>query len=47
VQVDDVAVLVAENLHLDVLGVRNIFFEEHRRVAERALGFRLRFVEQA
>ena len=46
VQMDHVAVLVAENLHLDVLGVRNIFFEEHRWIAEGAFGFRLRFVQQ-
>ncbi len=26
--------LVTENLHLDVLGVRNIFFEEDGRIAK-------------
>ncbi len=30
VQVNHVAVLITENLHLDVLGIRNIFFKEHR-----------------
>ena len=43
---DHVAVLVAEDLHLDVLRVRNVFLEEHRRIAERASRFSLRFVEQ-
>ena len=47
VQVNHVAVLVAEDLHLDVLGARNVFFEEHGRIAEGAFGFRLRLVEQA
>ena len=40
VQMDDVAVLVAENLHFDVFGARNVFFQEDRRIAEGA--FRLR-----
>ena len=45
-QVNHVAVLIAENLHFDVLGARNVFFEEHGRIAEGAFGFRLRFIEQ-
>ena len=47
VEMDDIAVLVAEDLHLDVLRAGNVFFEKHRRIAERATGLRLRFIEQA
>ena len=39
VQVDDVAVVVAENLHFDVLGAGNVFFEEDGGIAEGAAGF--------
>jgi hypothetical protein len=46
VQVDDVAVLVAEDLHLDVLRARDVLFEEDRGIAEGAAGLALRFVEQ-
>ena len=46
VQMNHIAVLVAENLHLDVLGARNVFLEEHRRIAERAFRLRLRLVQQ-
>ena len=46
VQVEHVAVLVAEDLHLDVLGARNVLFEKHRGIAERAARFALRLVEQ-
>ena len=45
-QVDHVAVFVAENLHLDVLGARDVAFQEHRRIAEGAPGLALRLVEQ-
>ena len=46
VQVDHVAVLIAENLHFDVLGARDVFFEKDGRIAEGALRFALRLVEQ-
>ncbi len=47
VQVDHVAVLVAQDLHLDVFGVRDVLLQEHRRVAKGAAGFGLRLVQQA
>jgi hypothetical protein len=46
VQVNDVAMLVAENLDLDVFRARNVALEEHRGIAEGATGFALRFIEQ-
>jgi hypothetical protein len=46
VQVDDVAVLVAEDLHLDVFGAGDVFLEEDGRIAEGAAGLALRLVEQ-
>ncbi len=46
VQMHHVAVLVAENLHLDVLGARNVFFQKHRRIAERAARLALRLIQQ-
>ena len=46
VQVEDVAVLVAEDLHLDVLGLADKALEEYRVVAERALRLGARLVEQ-
>ena len=46
-EVDDVAVAVAEHLHLDVLGPGDVLLEEDRRVAEGALGLALGLVEQA
>jgi hypothetical protein len=41
-QVDDVAVPVREDLHLDVPGREHVLLDEHARVAERRLGFALR-----
>ena len=46
VKMDDVAMLVPENLHLDVLGARDVFFEEHGGVAESAVGLSLRLVKE-
>ena len=46
VQMHHVAVPVAENLHLDVFRARNVAFEKHRRIAERAARLALRLVEQ-
>ncbi len=46
VQVEHAAVRVAEDLHLDVLGARDVFLEEDGRVAEGAAGFIARLVEQ-
>ena len=46
VEVQDVAVLVAEDLHLDVLGARDVFLEEHCRVAEGAPGLGLGLIEE-
>ena len=45
-EMDDVAVAVAEHLHLDVLGARDVLLQEDRRVAEGALGLALGLVEQ-
>ncbi len=39
VQMEDVAVAVAENLHLDVLGALDVALEEHGVVAESGRGF--------
>ena len=47
VEVDEVAVLVAEDLHLDVLGAADVALEEDRVVAERRAGFALRLFELA
>jgi hypothetical protein len=47
VEVDDVAVLVAEDLHLDVLGSLDVAFEENGRVAEGVLRLGAGFREQA
>jgi transposase-like protein len=44
--VQDVAVFVAEDLHLDVLRARDVFLEKHRGISERPLRLALRFVEQ-
>src|SRR4051812_36279993 len=38
----DIAVLVAEHLDLDVTWIFDEFFDEHARIAERALSFRAR-----
>ena len=40
------AVLVAQYLHFNVLGARDVFLQENRRVAEGAARFALRFVQQ-
>ena len=45
VEVEDIAVTVTEDLHLDVLRARNVFFEEHGGVAERPARLALRLVE--
>ena len=46
VQMDDVAVCVAEDLRLDVLGTRDGFLQEHGRIAEGAFRLTLCLVEQ-
>ena len=46
VQMDDVAVLVAENLHLDMLGAGNVALQEHRGIAESIERLVLGFGEQ-
>jgi hypothetical protein len=46
VQMHHMAVTVAENLHFDVLGARDVAFEKDRGIAEGAAGFALRFIEQ-
>ncbi len=46
VQMQEMAVMVAEDLHFDVTRVGQIFFQEHAGVAERGAGFSLRFFEQ-
>ena len=45
-QMQHLAVPVAEDLHLDVLRARNVFLQEHRRIAKRPLRLALRLVEQ-
>ena len=45
-QVDHVAVLVAENLDFDVFGAGDVLFEEYGRIAKGAAGFPLCFIEQ-
>ena len=45
-QVNYIPMLVTEDLHFDVFGMRNVLFEEHRRVAKGPFGFAPRFVEQ-
>ena len=46
-QVDYVPVLVAQDLHFDVLRARDVFLQEHRRVPKRPAGLGLRLVQQA
>ena len=46
VEVEDAAVGVAENLHFDVLGARNVFLKEDGGVTEGASGFVAGFVEE-
>ncbi len=46
VQVDDVALFVAEDLHFDMLGPLDIALEENGGVAEGALGLALGFFEE-
>ena len=45
-EVDDVALLIANNLYLNVFGSTNIALEEDGVVAESAAGFALGFVEE-
>ena len=45
-QVQHIAMLVGQNLHLNVLGLANEFLQEHGTIAKRALGLRLRLCEQ-
>ena len=45
-QVDDVAVAVAEHLHLDMAGRDNELLDQHVGISERGHGFALRAVEQ-
>jgi len=47
VQVDDVPVLVAEDLHFDVLGALDVALEEDGVVSEGVLGFFLRLGEES
>lgn len=46
VEVQNIAVLVAQDLHLDVLGAPDEFLQEHRAVAKGALRLALRLVQQ-
>ncbi len=46
VQMNHVAVLIAEHLHLDVLGARDVFLEEHGGVAKRATRLGLGLIKQ-
>ena len=46
VQMQQVAVRVAENLHFEMARARQIFFEEAARIAKRRLCFALRFFER-
>ena len=46
VQMNNIAVLVAKNLHLDVLRARDVAFEKYGGITERPARFALRFVEQ-
>ena len=46
VQMQDVPVVVAEDLDLDVLRPRNVFFEKDRGIAERAARLAARLVQQ-
>jgi hypothetical protein len=45
-QMGHITVLIPQNLHFDVLGVRNIFFQKDSRVPERAISFALGFIQQ-
>ena len=47
VEVDDVAVLVAEDLHLDVFGALDVALQENSRVAEGVFRLGARFRQQA
>jgi len=42
-QVDEVAMMIAEDLHLDVLGMLDVAFNEHVTLAERRAGLALCF----
>ncbi len=46
-KMQNVAVAVAQNLHLDVPRAPHVFFEEHRVVAKRGLGFAARLFQLA
>src|SRR5690606_3506713 len=46
VQVNHTSVAVAEDLHLDVLGPRNVLFQEDGGIPKRTSGLGLRLVEQ-
>src|SRR5947209_4199764 len=46
-QMNQIAVLIAEDLHLDVLGPRNVSLDEDLRPAERRASFALGFFELA
>src|SRR5688572_9068521 len=46
VQVQNVAVAIPEDLHLDVFRARDVFLEEDRGVTKSAASFVLSFVEQ-
>ena len=45
-QVEDIAMLVAQDLNFDMLGSRNVLLEENGRISEGAPRFRLRFIEK-
>ena len=46
VQVQHIPMPVAQDLHLDMFGPGNVFFEEHRRISKRPLRLALRFIQQ-
>jgi hypothetical protein len=46
VQMQDVPMAVPEDLDFDVFGARDVFFQEHRWIAESATRFALGFVEE-
>ncbi len=45
-QVEHIALTVAQHLHLDMLGARDILLEKDRGIAKGPLRFALRFIEQ-
>src|SRR4051794_36640393 len=46
-QVNDIAVLVTEDLHLDVLGVRDVLLEENGSITKSTLCLSLGLIQQA